>query len=112
MNTAQIINNSSSNLGLQAFFKSLNVPNRKAIMDEINFFRTLYSKKLMRNFVLACFSYLISFVCFFGVQESWFALYLLVINIPLSIFLFVNYKKYKAYDNSLKILNQIAIQES
>jgi hypothetical protein len=55
---------------------------------------------------LAIFSYTCSFLCFFGIKEEWFIYYLIGINLPLSIFLFLDFKDASLYDKVIRKLER------
>jgi hypothetical protein len=106
MKTAEIINAIPQNMSLETYFDSLNVFEKRELIDELEEAKNNYSKNLKRNSALACFSYLVSFGCYFGVQETWFIYYLICLNIPLSFFLFLSYKSSYSYSKSIRVLEK------
>jgi hypothetical protein len=111
MNTAEIINNIPKNMGLNEYFLSLNIFDKRKLINELEFSKSIYSKNLNRNLSLASFSYLISFLCFWGIAEAWFAFYLILINLPLSVILFVHFKNYNMYNKKVLELENLIISE-
>jgi hypothetical protein len=107
MKTAEIINNIPKNMGLKEYFSSLNIFDKMALINELEFSKSIYSKNLNRNLSLASFSYLISFLCFWGIAEMWFVYYLILINLPLSIILFLNIKSYNLYNKAIIELEKL-----
>jgi hypothetical protein len=55
---------------------------------------------------LAILSYLCSFVCYFGTDQSWAGWYLFAINIPLTFILFLHYRKAYRYSIAANILEK------
>ncbi|MFM7667500.1 MAG: hypothetical protein ACKO7D_04855 [Bacteroidota bacterium] len=106
MKTAEILNAIPQNMSLEAYFDSLDVFEKRQLLNELEVTKENYSISLNRNTKLACFSYLVSFGCYFGVKETWFIFYLICLNIPLSFFLFLNYKNSYTYLKAIRILEK------
>jgi len=45
-------------------------------------------------------------LCYFGVQETWFIYYLILINVPLTIFLWLNVRNYTNYSGVARHLEK------
>ena len=106
MKTAEIINAIPENMSLETYFDSLDIFEKRQILNELEKSKEIFSKSLNRNTKLACFSYLVSFGCYFGIQETWFIFYLVCLNIPLSFVLFLNFKSSYTYLKAIRILEK------
>ncbi len=85
---------------------SLDVFEKRELIDELKYMVDVYSKNFTRNIILAGLSWLCSFLCYFGVQETWFIYYLILINVPLTIFLWLNIRNYTNYSGVAKHLEK------
>jgi hypothetical protein len=99
---AEILNAIPPGMDLETYFDSLNIFEKRELIDELEICRSHFTKHFKQKVHLALISYTCSFVCFFGVGETWFLYYLVVINIPLSIFLFLDFKDAKFYQKAIK----------
>jgi hypothetical protein len=99
---AEILNAIPPGMDLETYFDSLNIFEKRELIDELEVCRSHFTKHFKQKVHLALISYTCSFVCFFGVGETWFLYYLVVINIPLSIFLFLDFKDAKFYQKVIK----------
>jgi hypothetical protein len=94
---ANIINSIKPEVSLDEHFDSLDIFKKREMINEFKQSKEYFSKNMGRNIFLAVFSYICSAICYFGVQETWFIYYLLVINVPLSIFLYLNLRDFTRY---------------
>ena len=94
---ATILNAIPSNMDLETYFESLDVFDKRALLDELEICKGHFTKNLKRNTVMVLISDLTSFLCYFGIREEWFIYYLFCINIPMSIFLFLTYRSASIY---------------
>jgi hypothetical protein len=94
---ANIINSIKENVSLDEHFDSLNIFEKREMIDEFKQSKEYFSKNMGRNIFFAVFSYICSTICYFGIQETWFIYYLLAGNTPLSIFLYLNLRDFTRY---------------
>ena len=103
---AQVLNAIPENMTLTEYFDSLDVFEKRELIDELKYMGEVYSKNFTRNIILAGVSWLCSFLCYFGVQETWFIYYLILINVPLTIFLWLNIRNYTNYNGVARHLEK------
>jgi hypothetical protein len=101
---ATILNAIPANLNLETYFDSLTIFEKRELINELEVCKSHFTKNLKPKMYLAIFSYVCSFLCYFGIREEWFIFYLMVINLPLSIFLFLDIKDASFYDKVIKKL--------
>ena len=94
---ANIINSIKPGVTLDDHFDSLDVFEKREMINELKESKGYFSNNMGRNMFLAIFSYICSIICFLGVQETWFLYYLMIINVPLSIFLYLNLRDFSRY---------------
>lgn len=94
---ANVLNSIKPDTTLDEHFDSLDIFEKREMIDELKQSKEYFSKNMGRNIFLAVFSYICSTLCFFGVQETWFFYYLIAINVPLSIFLYLNLRDFARY---------------
>lgn len=94
---ANVINSIKSGVSLDEHFDSLDIFEKREMINELKQSMGYFSKNMGRNIIFAVFSYFCSTLCYFGVQETWFIYYLIVINVPLSIFLYLNIRDFTRY---------------
>jgi hypothetical protein len=105
-NTAQILNNIPVGMELKEYFNSLDAFQKRDLIDEIKEIAAYWVSKSKRMLPLAILSYLCSFVCYFGTDQSWAGWYLFAINIPLTFILFLHYRKAYRYSIAANILEK------
>ncbi len=103
---ARVLNAIPENMTLTEYFDSLDVFEKRELIDELKYMVDVYSKNFTRNIILAGLSWLCSFLCYFGVQETWFIYYLILINVPLTIFLWLNIRNYTNYSGVARHLEK------
>jgi hypothetical protein len=94
---ANIINSIKPEVSLDEHFDSLDIFKKREMINEFKQSKEYFSKNMGRNIFFAAFSYICSALCYFGVQETWFIYYLMLINVPLSIFLYLNLRDFTRY---------------
>jgi hypothetical protein len=94
---ANVLNSIKPGKSLDEHFDSLDIFEKREMIDELKQSKEYFSKNMGRNIFLVVFSYISSSLCYFGVQETWFIYYLMVINVPLSIFLYLNLRDFTRY---------------
>jgi hypothetical protein len=94
---ANVLNSIKPGASLDEHFDSLDIFEKREMINELKQAKEYFSKNMARNIFLAVFSYICSIACYFGVQETWFFYYLMVINVPLSIFLYLNLRDFTRY---------------
>jgi hypothetical protein len=104
--TAELLNAIPAGMDLGTYFDSLDIFEKRELINELEVCKSHFTKYLKPNFYLALFSYVCSFLCYFGIREEWFIYYLIGINVPLSIFLFLNIKDASFYDKVIKNLER------
>jgi hypothetical protein len=97
-NQARVLNSIPENMTLKEYFDSLDVFDKRELIDELKQAGSAHSKRMTGQIGLAVFSWICSFLCYFGVQETWFIYYLILINVPLTIFLWLNIRNYTSYN--------------
>jgi hypothetical protein len=97
-NQARVLNSIPENMTLKEYFDSLDVFDKRELIDELKQAGSAHSKRMTGQIGLAVFSWICSFLCYFGVQETWFIYYLILINVPLTIFLLLNIRSYTSYN--------------
>ena len=95
---ARVLNSIPHDMTLEEYFDSLDIFDKRELIEELKQAGSAYSKYATKQISLALFSWVCSFLCYFGVRETWFIYYLIIINIPLSIFLFLNVRNYTKYN--------------
>jgi hypothetical protein len=103
---ATILNAIPANMNLETYFDSLTIFEKRELINELEVCKSHFTKYLKPKIYLALFSYVCSFLCYFGIREEWFIYYLISINVPLSIFLFLNIKNVSLYDKVIKKLER------
>lgn len=103
---ARVLNAIPENMTLTEYFDSLDVFEKRELIDELKYMGEVYSKNFTRNIILAGLSWVCSFLCYFGVQETWFVYYLILINVPLTIFLWLNVRNYTNYSGVARHLEK------
>ena len=103
---ATILNAIPANMNLETYFDSLTIFEKRELINELEVCKSHFTKYLKPKIYLALFSYVCSFLCYFGIREEWFISYLISINVPLSIFLFLNIKNVSLYDKVIKKLER------
>ncbi len=101
---ADILNAIPAEMNLETYFETLNIFEKRELIDELEVCKSHCTKHFKQKVHFALISYTISFVCYFGIGEAWFLYYLVGINIPLSIFLFLDFKDGALYDKAIKKL--------
>ena len=94
---ANVLNSIKPDTTLDEHFDSLDIFEKREMIDELKQSKEYFSKNMVRNIFFAVFSYICSALCYFGVQETWFIYYLIAINVPLSIFLYLNLRDFTRY---------------
>jgi hypothetical protein len=94
---ANIINSIKPEVSLDEHFDSLDIFKKREMINEFKQSKEYFSKNMGRNIFFAAFSYICSALCYFGVQETWFIYYLMLINVPLSILLYLNLRDFTRY---------------
>jgi hypothetical protein len=103
---ATILNAIPENMNLETYFDSLTIFEKRELINELEVCKSHFTKNLKPKMYLAIFSYICSFLCYFGIREVWFIYYLIGINLPLSIFLFLDIKDASFYDKAIKKLER------
>ena len=103
---ARVLNAIPENMTLTEYFDSLDVFGKRELIDELKYMGDVYAKNLSRNMILAGISWLCSFLCYFGIQETWAIYYLICINIPLTIFFWLNVRNFTNYKGVAKHLEK------
>ena len=103
---AVILNAIPSGMDLETYFDSLNIFQKRELINELEVCKGHFAKNIKAKVMLVLFSYTCSFLCYFGIKEDWFIFYLFCLNVPLSIFLFLDMKNYSVYENVIKILER------
>ena len=101
---ARILNAIPSNLDLDAYFDTLDIFDKRELLNELEVCKSIYSKNLKRNINLVIFAHVISIFCYFGVQKEWFMYYLLLINIPMDIYVFLLVRNVQTYQKAINHL--------
>ena len=101
---AEILNTIPTGMNLETYFASLNIFEKRELIYELEVCKSNFTKNLKPKMYLAIFSYICSFLCYFGIGEEWFIYYLIGINLPLSFFLFLDIKDASFYDKVIKKL--------
>lgn len=95
---ARILNAIPKDKTLEEYFDSLDVFEKREMIEELKHVGKAYGGRMTQQIGLASISWIISFLCFLGIQEAWAAYYLIAINIPLSIFLWLNIRNSTNYN--------------
>jgi hypothetical protein len=103
---ADILNAIPSEMDLETYFDSLTIFEKRELINELEVCKSHFTKNFKPKMYLAIFSYTCSFLCFFGIKEEWFIYYLIAINLPLSIFLFLDFKDTSLYDKVIRKLER------
>ena len=101
---ADILNAIPSGMDLETYFDSLTVFQKRELINELEVSKSHFANNIKPKAILVLFSYACSFLCYFGIKENWFAFYLICLNVPLSIFFFLDIKEYSVYDKAVKKL--------
>jgi hypothetical protein len=103
---AEILNAIPSEMDLKTYFDSLTIFEKRELINELEVCKGHFSKNMKLKIGLALFSYVCSFLCYFGIREDWFIYYLIGINIPLSIFLFKGIQETLFYEKAISKLER------
>lgn len=103
---AEILNAIPSEMDLETYFNSLTIFEKRELINELEVCKGHFSKENSLKMRLAIFSYVCSFLCYFGVREDWFIYYLIGINVPLSIFLIMGIQNTKKYEKVIEKLKR------
>ncbi len=103
---ADILNAIPSGMDLETYFDSLTIFEKRELITELDVCKGHFEKNLKPKMYLALFSYISSIICYFGIREEWFIYYLIGINVPLSIFLFLDIKDTSFYTKAIKKLEK------
>jgi hypothetical protein len=103
---ANILNAIPSGIDLTTYFDSLDLFEKRELIDELKEYRAFNSKNLRKATHLVLISHLVSLVCYFGVQQEWFLYYLVCINSPMYIFLFLKIKSTWTYRLAIEHLEK------
>jgi hypothetical protein len=95
---ARVLNSIPEGKTLEEYFDSLDIFEKREMIDELKQAGRVYSKNTTKQIVLALVSWLCSFACYFGIRETWAIYYLVAINIPLTIFLVLNIRNFTNYN--------------
>jgi hypothetical protein len=104
--TAQVLNSIPNGVQLEDYFKTLSFSEKEELIQELTVCKEHFSKDLTPYSTLAALSFLVSAACFFGIREAWFAFYLILLNIPLSIFYYLKIKRMSTYKAAIAHLRQ------
>ena len=105
-NKADMLNAIPSGMDLETYFDSLDVFEKRELINELEVCKSHFTKYLKPKLYFAFFSYACSFLSYFGIQEAWFIFYLIGINLLLSIFLFLDIKDASIYEKAIKKLER------
>ena len=94
---ANVINSIKKGVSFDEHFDSLNIFEKREMIDELKQSKEYFRKNMVRNIFFALFSYICSTLSYFAVQETWFIYYLIAINVPLSIFLYIHLNNFATY---------------
>ena len=103
---ADILNAIPSEMDLETYFDSLTIFEKRELINELEVCKSHFKKNFKPKMYLAAFSYTCSFLCYFGIKEEWFIYYLIGINLPLSIFFFLDIKDASLYDKVIRKLER------
>lgn len=104
--TAEILNATPAGTDLETYFDSLDIFDKRELINELEVSKGHFAKHLKPQIYMALFSYVCSFLCYFGIKEDWFIYYLIGINVPLSIFVLLNAKDVIFYEKAIKKLER------
>jgi hypothetical protein len=105
-NTAEILNAIPVGMELNDYFNTLDIFQKRELINEIKEMASLWVSKFKKMLPLAILSYVVSFVCYLGTDQSWAGWYLFAINIPLTFILFLHYRKAYRYSIAANILEK------
>lgn len=103
---ASLLNAIPMGVDLTDYFDSLNVFEKRELINELKYCRETQSKNLKKSTNLVLFSHLISLVCYLGVKQEWFFIYLLCIHAPMDIFLFFKINTARTYQLAIELLEK------
>ena len=104
--TAQVLNSIPDGVQLGDYFKTLSFSEKEELIKELTVCKEHFSKDLIPYSILVALSFLVSTACFFGIQETWFAFYLVLLNTPLSIFYYLKTKRMSTYKSAIAHLRK------
>jgi len=94
---ATVLNSIKPGVSLDEHFDSLDIFDKREMIDEFKQSKGFFSKNMRRNIYLVAFSYICSAFCYFGVQETWFIYCLIAINVALSMLLYSQLRDFTRY---------------
>jgi hypothetical protein len=103
-NTAEVLNGIPVGMELNDYFNTLDIFQKRELINEIKEIAAFWVSKFKKMFPLAILSYVVSFLCYFGTDQSWAGWYLFAINVPLTVILVLHYIKAYKYTIAAKIL--------
>ncbi len=103
---ADILNAIPSGMDLETYFDSLDIFEKRELINELEVCKSHFTKYLKPKLYFAFFSYAYSLLSYFGMQEAWFIFYLIGMNLLISIFLFLDIKDASVYEKVIKKLER------
>ncbi len=103
---ADILNAIPSGMDLETYFDSLDIFDKRELINELEVCKGHFTKYLKPKIYSKFFSYVTSFICYFGNREDWFIYYLIGLNLLLSIFLFLDIKDASFYEKVIEKLER------
>ncbi len=104
--SAEILNAIPTGVELKDYFNTLDAFQKRELIDELKEIASLWVSKSKKTLPLAILSYVVSFVCYFGTDQSWAGWYLFAINVPLTFIHILHYVKAYRYTIAAKILEK------
>jgi len=95
---ARVLNSIPGGKTLEEYFDSLDIFEKRELIEELKQAGEAHSKNTTRKIVMALFSWLCSFLCYFGIQETWAIYYFIAINIPLTVILLLQIRSFSNYN--------------
>jgi hypothetical protein len=105
-NTAEVLNGIPVGMELNDYFNTLDIFQKRELINEIKEIAAFWVSKFKKMLPLAILSYVVSFLCYFGTDQSWAGWYLFFINVPLTFILLLHYRKAYQYSIAANILEK------
>lgn len=99
---ATILNSIKPGLSFDEYFDSLNIFEKREMIDELKEVKDYFTKNMPRNIFLVFFCYFCSIVSYIWIQETWFIYYVLFLNLIPSYFLYSLLYNFSVYSQLVK----------
>jgi len=98
----RVLNAIPADKTLEEYFDSLDIFDKREMINDLKYAGDIFSNNFRKKLILASISFICSFVCYFGIRETWFIYYLILINFLILIFTGINLRQFMKYYGAAK----------